>query len=168
MDWLRRLSWAFAAGCVGVIGFYIGLRLSIEAGIIKGPEPMMTMLTSKGFFYSRLTWGGIWGFLFAVPLLTGKWWWLRGLIVGFLATLVAILVFQPQVPPVAQIISMLVLNMVFYGLVAGFWHDKVMFQGEGGSKGHKGKGDSQGREITVARDLTGRCPSSDVLGQLVA
>ena len=53
-------------------------------------------------------------------------WWLRGLIVGLLAALALLFIFQPALPPVPMIVGILVLNMVFWGLTAALWHDKVM------------------------------------------
>lgn len=127
MDWLRRLSWAFVAGCVGVIVFYIGLRLALATGIMSPPEQALAVITSKAFLYQKITWGGIWGFLFAAPVLA-RMWWLRGLIVGLLATLAALFIFQPTLPPLPLIVVAAVLNMVFWGLSAAFWHDKVMLR----------------------------------------
>ena len=128
MDVLRRLSLAFASGCFGVLLFYVALRAGLEAGIIKPPAQALKFLTSKEFLYKQVVWGGIWGFAFFIPFLKGKWW-ARGLIVGLAATLVAIFVFQKAVPPVQIIIGALVLNMVFWGLTAAFWHDKVVKAG---------------------------------------
>ncbi len=58
-------------------------------------------------------------------MLTGLWW-ARGLIVGFLATLAALFIFRSGTPPIELVITGLVLNMVFWGLLAAWWHDKVM------------------------------------------
>lgn len=128
MDWLRRLSWAFVAGCVGTIGFYIGIRLGMASGLVAGPPPAMEFLASKGFFYRQVVWGGIWGLLLVVPFLSGMWW-LRGPVAGGLATLAAIFIFRPEVPPLPLIVNMVVLNAGFWGVTAGFWHDKVMLGG---------------------------------------
>ncbi len=62
MDWLRKLTIAFASGCVGVIGFYIAFRLAIEVGIIKGPPPVMEFLAGKGFLYKQIVWAVFGGF----------------------------------------------------------------------------------------------------------
>lgn len=128
MELLRRLSWAFAAGCVGTIGFFIGIRIGMASGLVAGPPAMMEFLASKEFFYRQVVWGGIWGLLFVVPFLSPMWW-LRGLVVGGLATLAAIFIFRPEVPPLPVIVNMVVLNAGFWGITAGFWHDKVMLGG---------------------------------------
>ena len=128
MDWPRRLCWAFVAGCVGTIGFFIGIRIGMASGLVAPPPPVMEFLASKEFFYRQVVWGGVWGLLFVVPFLSGMWW-LRGLIVGGLATLAAIFIFRPEVPPLPLIVTMVVLNAGFWGITAGFWHDKVMLGG---------------------------------------
>lgn len=124
MDWLRRLSHAFVAGCAGVVVFYIAIRIAMMAGLM--PEAAMKFLASKEFFYRQTVWGGIWGFLFVVPVLGARLWWARGLIVGLLASLAALFYFRAELPPMQQIVTVLVLNMVFWGLAAAFWHDKVL------------------------------------------
>jgi len=129
MDVLRRGSLAFASGCFGVILFYLVLRGGIAAGLVKPPEAALKFLTSKEFLYRTIVWGGIWGFAFMVPFLKGKWW-LRGLLVGLAASAVAIFVFgSGSIPPLPQLASILILNMVCWGMTAAFWHDKVVRAG---------------------------------------
>ena len=99
MDWLKRLSSAFAAGCVGGIVLYIVLRFALAAGIVSPPEQVLAMVHGAAFPYQTVTWGGAWGFLFTVPLFMGMWW-LRGIIVGLLVALIALFVFLPA-PPAA-------------------------------------------------------------------
>src|SRR3546814_9004764 len=94
MELLRSLSRAFVSGCVGVVGFFIGAYLFIAVGLIDAP-PVVETFQSKAFIYKQVVWGGIWGLLFVLPLLR-PFWWARGLIVGGLATLAAIFVFQPE------------------------------------------------------------------------
>ena len=125
MDFAKKLSLAFAAGCVGTMVFYAGLRLGMAVGVIKGPPGVMTTLASLGFLYKQIVWGGIWGFAFVIPVLT-KMWWARGLIVGLLASLAAFFIFRPAPPPLPFIIIALVLNMGFWGLAAAYWNDKVL------------------------------------------
>jgi hypothetical protein len=129
MDVLRRLSLAFASGCFGVLLFYVAIRAGLAAGLINPPEAALKFLTSKAFLYRQVVWGGIWGFAFMIPFLKGKWW-LRGPIVGFVASLAAIFVFgSGAIPPAPRLIAILVLNMGFWGLTAAFWHDKAVKAG---------------------------------------
>jgi hypothetical protein len=129
MDILRRLSWAFVAGCIGAIALYVGVTLLLRSGFGNIPAQQAAYLGSKAFLYRSIVWGGIWGFAFVIPFLAGKWW-ARGLLVGLAATLVSFFVFRGGLPAdVKEIIAAAVLNMVFWGLAAAFWHDKVMTRG---------------------------------------
>ncbi len=120
---LRRLSWAFVSGCAGVIVFFAAAHVLIAVGII--PDAAAGQFSSKAFIYKQVTWGGIWGLPFVLPLLRPMWW-LRGLIVGALASLAALFIFMPQLPPVPTIVLVFVLNAVFWGVPAAFWHDRIM------------------------------------------
>lgn len=125
MEILRRLSWAYLAGCVGTLGFFAGLYIALQTGVMKPPEQALTMLTSKGFFYKQVVWGGVWGLLFVVPLFKRQWW-VRGPIVGALATAAALFYFRTTLPPPEIIIGAIILNVLFWGLTAAMWHDQVM------------------------------------------
>lgn len=122
-DILRRLSWAFVSGCAGVVTFFVGAFILIGLGVI--PDAAAGQFETKAFMYKQLTWGGIWGFLFVLPVLRSMWW-LRGLIVGALASLAALFIFMPQLPPAQVIVLVFVLNAVFWGVPAAWWHDRVM------------------------------------------
>ncbi|MEJ2119333.1 MAG: hypothetical protein P8Z76_01250 [Alphaproteobacteria bacterium] len=125
MTILRRGSLAFASGAFGVILFYLVLRGGLAAGLLNPPEPALKLLTSKAFLYRSVVWGGIWGFAFMIPFLTGKWW-LRGPIVGIAATLVAIFVFRGGQADLTFVIGAVILNVVCWGLTAAFWYDRVV------------------------------------------
>lgn len=125
MEVLRRLSWAYLAGCVGTLGFFVGLYIGLKTGVMKPPEQALAMLTSKGFFYKQVVWGGVWGWLFVIPLFKRQWW-IRGPIVGALATAAALFYFRTTLPPVEIIVGAIILNVLFWGLTAALWHDRVM------------------------------------------
>ena len=63
-------------------------------------------------------WGGVWGFAFVIPVLDGKMWWARGLIVGLAGLArVAFFIFRAAPPQLPFIIigTILVLNIVLLG-----------------------------------------------------
>lgn len=73
---LERLSVVFAGGCLGALvnswlAWYAG-----QAGIPQKLGVAMAPVWSKAFVYPRIVWGGLWGFLFLLPLLR------RGFLVG--------------------------------------------------------------------------------------
>lgn len=127
MEILRRLSWAYLAGCVGTLGFFVGLHIGLQTGLMKPPEQVFAMLTSKGFFYKQVVWGGVWGLLFVIPAFKRQWW-VRGPIVGALATAAALFYFRATLPPPQIIVGAIILNVMFWGLTAGLWHDRVMLK----------------------------------------
>jgi hypothetical protein len=70
--------------------------------------------------YRIIVWGGVWGILLAVPVMN-RTWWLKGAIIGVLATVALVAYFQPSIrtPPI-QIVYALVLNVI-WGIAAGLW-----------------------------------------------
>jgi hypothetical protein len=117
---LRLLTLAFGAGAFGacvlmLVAYALG-RLGVPTQLgITMPPPTME------FLYRTIVWGGIWGFLLVLPVLN-RAWWLKGIIVGLLATVALIFFFAPplQQGPLAQIGYIVVLNAI-WGLAAGFW-----------------------------------------------
>ena len=68
---------------VGKLGFFnlLGLPLSFDFNLV--------------WFYQRITWGGLWGLLFLVPLLGRVPHWQRGVAVGVFPALATSLLFLP-------------------------------------------------------------------------
>lgn len=136
----QKLSHAFAAGAMGALANVAFVAIVGALGIvaalgIESPRPAM-----PAFLYKQIAWGGLWGFLLVLPWLKGNWW-LRGLVLGLLASLVAMLYFIPriQLPPEAPLdapgyfglgwgtlfpVLVLVANSV-WGLVAAGWYARM-------------------------------------------
>jgi len=111
----KNLSCGFTAGAVGSIVLLILIFGLHSVG--KGPEVTLP------FIYKDLAWGGLWGLLLVLPVLSGSWW-LRGIILGVLACVVLILFFLPsggQPPPVMQIVIIFLMHIV-WGLTAAYWY----------------------------------------------
>lgn len=72
---------SFAAGAFGALlaslaiwaagAYHLTARLGID--IAPGLTP--------NWLYPRIVWGGLWGFLFMLPMVRGHWW-LRGIVLG--------------------------------------------------------------------------------------
>ncbi len=96
MTFAQRLSLAFGAGVVGALANVIFLALAGSAGLvaelgIDSPKPPMPV-----FLYKQMVWGGLWGFIFLLPI--PDWsWWLRGLLFGLLASLSTMVIFMPMI-----------------------------------------------------------------------
>lgn len=116
---LKRSSLLFTAGAIGgvatVVLFYVRGALGL------GGPPV-----SLGLLYKQMVWGGLWGLVLLVPLFAGRWW-LKGLIVGFLAGLAALVIFLPMNGvPVAKLgpgfwATVLLANAIVFGLVTAWW-----------------------------------------------
>ena len=137
MRFWQRMSLAFTAGAIGAVANVVFVAILAALGItamlgIESPRPPM-----PGFLYKQVVWGGLWGLLLVLPLLRGNWW-LRGLVLGFFASLAAMLIFLPQIhmPAGAPFASpgqfglgwgemmpllILVANSV-WGLAAAWWY----------------------------------------------
>ena len=91
---LRAVSLVFAAGCVG--GVFNGLagwlcgRYGISAALGVSIAPAL----SPGFLYQRAVWGGLWGFLFLLPMLRSSVL-ARGILFSLAPALVQLLVVFP-------------------------------------------------------------------------
>jgi hypothetical protein len=82
-QFLNRASMSFAAGAFGALinslavwaagAYHLTARLDIAIA------PALT----PNWLYPRIVWGGLWGFLFMLPVVRGRWW-LRGIILSLL------------------------------------------------------------------------------------
>ncbi|MFP5221958.1 MAG: hypothetical protein ACLGSA_06680 [Acidobacteriota bacterium] len=124
----RHLSVCFTAGVfgglvnslfvwgMGALGVFALLRVDIA--------PAWTL----PWVYQRLVWGGIWGLLFMVPVLSRSVWG-RGALLGLLPSLVQLLVVFPNVVGKGMLgldlgtltpVVVLVANTI-WGAAAAFW-----------------------------------------------
>lgn len=92
----RHLSVCFTGGVFGGLMnalFVWGLgALGVTAFLGMDIAPAWTL----PWLYQRLVWGGIWGVLFVVPVMTRSVW-ARGALLGVFPTLVQLLVVFPNV-----------------------------------------------------------------------
>ena len=121
MAFFRLLTLGFGAGafgaCVLSLLAFVLSRLGVpeQLGIALPPRPMPAAL------YQLVVWGGIWGFLLVVPVLN-RLWWLKGIIIGLLATAALAIYFAPPIGqgPAILLAYIVVLNAI-WGIAAGFW-----------------------------------------------
>ena len=92
---IDRASMTFAAGAFGALinslavwaaGAY---RLSARLGV--GIAPALT----ADWLYPRIVWGGLWGFLFMLPLPPRRWW-LRGIVLSLAPSAFQLLYYFPH------------------------------------------------------------------------
>jgi len=65
----RTLSLVFAAGCVGAVANSFLVYLFGDLGVNAALGVKMAPKLTPAWLYPRIVWGGLWGFLFLLPLL---------------------------------------------------------------------------------------------------
>lgn len=90
----QKLSVAFAAGAFGALANITFLVVIGLAGIIAAMGINASPLHFPALLYKQVAWGGLWGFIFVLPILARSWW-KRGIVLGTLPALAALLIFFP-------------------------------------------------------------------------
>jgi len=90
----KKITLVFAAGCLGALLNSLAVWLGGELGITSGFGVKMAPTLSPQWLYPRIVWGGIWGFLFLLPLMRARIL-SRGLILSLGPTLVQLFVVFP-------------------------------------------------------------------------
>lgn len=90
-----NLLQVFAAGAIG--GFLQTLLIWVVGvlGLFTLFQLPLKFELNLAWFYQRITWGGLWGLLFLIPLLQSVPHWKRGLIFGIFPALASLLIFLP-------------------------------------------------------------------------
>lgn len=126
--WLQKLSIYFAAGSLGGLVNSLAVWLSGAYGISAALDVAIAPRLTPGWLYPRVVWGGLWGLLFLLPLVKGRFV-LRGLILSLGPTLVQLGYIYPHIlhkGPLGLDLGTLtpVLVLLFnavWGLAAAFW-----------------------------------------------
>ncbi len=119
----RLLTFGFGSGAFGAVILALVSAalnaLKVQELLGLPPPPMPDSYLS--LLYRAVVWGGIWGLLLALPVLN-RLWWLKGIIIGVLASLAIVFYFNPAVatPPIL-FIYVLILNGGIWGIAAGAW-----------------------------------------------
>lgn len=123
---LQKLSLIFAAGCFG--GLVKGLVAVASAKIGINTALGVTMLPSLSplWVYQHMVWGGLWAFLFLIPL-KGSYYY-RGAVFSLGQTIVQLFVILPQMGKgllglqFGALTPVLILVFgIIWGLATGFW-----------------------------------------------
>ena len=89
----RKTSLVFAAGCLGGLINSLAVWISGEFGITAAAGVKIAPQLSAAWLYPRMIWGGIWGLLFLLPMMTTSIW-ARGLIFSLGPTLVQLVFYD--------------------------------------------------------------------------
>ena len=90
----KKISLVFAAGCLGALLNSLAVWIFGDLGITSGFAVKIAPTLSSQWLYPRIVWGGIWGFLFLLPLMRNRIL-SRGLILSLGPTLVQLFVVFP-------------------------------------------------------------------------
>lgn len=91
---IRRLSLVFAAGALGGLVNSTVIWLFGRAGITAELGVKLAPAFTPAWLYPRLVWGGIWGFLFLLPLAQNRPFQ-QGLLISLGPTIVQLFVIFP-------------------------------------------------------------------------
>jgi hypothetical protein len=118
----RLLTLGFGAGAFGavILALVSAALNALNVQALIGLPPPPAPESYLPLFYRLIVWGGVWGLLFVVPVLN-RLWWLKGIIIGVLATLAILFYFNPAITtPPMRFAYVLVLNAI-WGIAAGAW-----------------------------------------------
>jgi hypothetical protein len=91
---MKKLLIFFAAGCLGALANSIAVWLFGDFGITTSFDVSIAPSFTPGWLYPRIVWGGIWGLLFALPMLQSKLL-LKGAVLSLFPTAVQLFVMFP-------------------------------------------------------------------------
>ena len=91
---MKKFLLAFAAGCVGGLVYCIVMWLFSRYGISQSLGVSLYGSLSPQWMYPRIVWGGLWGLLFLLPMLTNSIV-MRSLVISLIPTLVQLLIIYP-------------------------------------------------------------------------
>ncbi|WP_461481256.1 hypothetical protein [Porticoccus sp.] len=91
---MKKLLIVFAAGCVGALVNSLTVWLFGDAGISAALGVAIAPGLSPQWLYPRLVWGGLWGLLFALPMLQSRLFW-KGTLLSLLPTAVQLFIIFP-------------------------------------------------------------------------
>ena len=92
---MQRAYMCMAAGAIAGLVTTVLIWAFSEAGLFARLSIPMAPDLHVSWIYQRSFWGGLWGPLFVLPLLTGSSQWRRGLLFGVAPALATLLLFNP-------------------------------------------------------------------------
>lgn len=84
----------FAAGCLGGLVMCVVMWLFSRYGITQSLNVQLAGSVSPHWMYPRIVWGGLWGFLFLLPIFASSIF-ARSFVIALIPTLIQLFVFYP-------------------------------------------------------------------------
>ncbi len=91
---MKRLLVFFAAGCVGGLANSLAVWLAGDTGVTSALGVAIAPQLSPAWLYPRIVWGGLWGLLFVLPMLSSRPL-VKGSILSVFPTIVQLFVVFP-------------------------------------------------------------------------
>lgn len=112
INMLRNITIALGAGFIGSIANVLAIYLINPLQGLSQPDHI--------FIYKQVFWGGLWALLYCLPFLKQRWF-IKGIAVGFIASLCTFFVFQTIPVTPINIIKALMVNIVAWGGCSSFF-----------------------------------------------
>ena len=91
---MKKLLICFSAGCLGALANSLAVWILGDLGVTKSFNVAIAPALTPVWLYPRIVWGGIWGFLFALPFMNSKPF-RKGLLLSLFPTLLQLLFVFP-------------------------------------------------------------------------
>lgn len=91
---MKKLLIFFAAGCLGALANSIAVWLFGSLGITSLFGVSISPALTPAWIYPRIVWGGLWGFLFVLPILKSKLL-MKGAVLSLIPTAVQLFIVFP-------------------------------------------------------------------------
>ena len=91
---MKKLLICFAAGCIGALANSLTVWVFGIYGITRQFHVAIAPALTPAWLYQRIVWGGIWGFLFAIPWLNTRAL-TKGAVLSLFPTIVQLFVVFP-------------------------------------------------------------------------
>ncbi len=91
---MKKILIVFSAGCLGALANSISVWLFGDLGITASLGVKIAPSITPGWLYPRIVWGGLWGFVFLLPILRSKYL-LKGSLLSLLPSAVQLFIVFP-------------------------------------------------------------------------
>jgi hypothetical protein len=91
---MKSFLLAFAAGCVGGLIYCVTMWLFTRYGITQSFGVSLYGSLSPQWMYPRIVWGGLWGLLFLLPMLTSSIF-ARSFVISLIPAFVQLFIIYP-------------------------------------------------------------------------
>ena len=91
---MKNALLVFAAGCLGAFIQIVVMNLAIHYGVIHSLQVQWGASYSPAWVYPRIVWGGLWGFIFLLPLLSSSVF-MRSFVLCLIPTCVQLFIIFP-------------------------------------------------------------------------